>query len=140
MSDPASPAGAAEVLVIDDDAIMRDLIGDWLEAAGYQVRKATSCRAWLAQLLGIKPPALIVTDMFMPGPCGAEAIGTLKKKHPRTALVAVSGHFNSGQGLSAEEALAAGADRALAKPVKRAELLQAVAELVGTPSSASLPR
>ena len=124
---------ALEVLVIDDDAIMRDLIADWLEGAGYEVRKATSCRAWIAQLLGRKPPALIVTDMFMPGPCGAEAIATLKKKHPHTALVAVSGHFNSGQGLSADEALAAGADRALAKPVKRAELLRAVAELVGKP-------
>jgi len=74
---------------------------------------------------------LIITDMFMPGPCGVDAIGKLKKQHPGTALIAVSGHFNSGQGLSASEALAAGADRALAKPVKRAELIQAVAELVG---------
>ena len=129
------PAPATEVLVIDDDAIMRDLIADWLEAAGYQVRKATSCRAWIGQLLGMKPPAVIVTDMFMPGPCGTEAIATLKKKHPATALVAVSGHFNSGQGLSADEAIAAGADRALAKPVKRAELLKAVADLVGAAAS-----
>ena len=48
-------------------------------------------------------------------------------------MIAVSGHFNSGQGLSAQAALDAGADRALAKPVKRAELLRAVAELVGKP-------
>ena len=128
----SEPNSAAQVLVIDDDAIMRDLVADWLEAAGYEVRKATSCRAWIAQLFG-RPPALIVTDMFMPGPCGIEAISTLKKKHPDTALVAVSGHFNSGQGLSADEALAAGADRALAKPVKRAELLKAVADLIGAP-------
>jgi len=95
------------------------------------VKSATSCRARLAQLFGAQPPALIVTDMFMPGPCGAEAIGTLKKKHPGTALIALSGNFNSGQGLSAEEAVAAGADRAFPKPVKRAELLKAVADLVG---------
>ncbi len=110
---------------------MRDLVADWLEAAGYEVRKATSCRAWIGQLLGMKPPELIITDMFMPGPCGVEAISTLRKKHPGTALVALSGRFNSGEGLSAEEALAAGADRAFAKPVRRAELLQAVAELLG---------
>jgi len=30
---------AVEILVIDDDAIMRDLMADWLEAAGYSVRK-----------------------------------------------------------------------------------------------------
>ena len=124
---------ASDILVIDDDAIMRDLVADWLEAAGYAVRKATSCRAWIGQLLGQQSPALIVTDMFMPGPCGTEAIAKLKKQHPGTALIAVSGHFNSGEGLSAEGALAAGADRALAKPIKRAELLRMVAELVGAP-------
>ncbi len=125
---------ASDILVIDDDAIMRDLMADWLEAAGYRVRKATSCRAWLEQFLGRPPPALIVTDMFMPGPCGAEAIASLKRKHPGVGLIAVSGHFKSGEGISAEAALAAGADRALAKPIKRAELLRAVAELVGAPA------
>ena len=128
VSEPSKPV---EILVIDDDEIMRDLVADWLEGAGYAVRKATSCRAWIGQFLGRQAPALIITDMFMPGPCGADAIGKLKKQHPGTALIALSGHFNSGQGLSAEAALAAGADRALAKPVKRAELLQAAAELVG---------
>ena len=123
------PSKSGEILVIDDDAVMRDLVADWLEAAGYRVRKATSCRAWMETLFR-QPPALIVTDMYMPGPCGADAIATLKKKHPGTRLIAVSGHFNSGQGLSAEGALAAGADRALAKPMKRADFMQAVAELL----------
>ena len=60
-------------------------------------------------------------------------VGKLKKQHPATALIAVSGHFNSGEGLSAEAARAAGANGALAKPIKRAELLRMVAELVGEP-------
>lgn len=127
-----SPKRPGDILVIDDDAILRDLVTDWLEAAGYRVRKAGNCCAGIEEL-GREAPALIVTDMFMPGPCGAEAIGALKQQHPGIALIALSGHFNSGQGLSAEAALAAGADRALAKPVKRANLLRAVAELVGAP-------
>lgn len=128
----AETQAAAEILVIDDDAIMRDLVADWLEGAGYRVRKATSCRAWIEQLFGMKSsPALIITDMFMPGPCGVEAIRDLKKKHPKAGVIAVSGHFNSGQGMSAQDALAAGADRALGKPIRRAELLQAAAELLG---------
>ena len=121
-----------DILVIDDDAILRDLVTDWLEAAGYRVRRATSCCAGMADL-SRQAPALIVSDMFMPGPCGADAIAWLKREHPGVALIAVSGHFNSGQGLSADAAIAAGADRALAKPVKRADLLRAVAELVGAP-------
>jgi CheY-like chemotaxis protein len=122
-----------DVLVIDDDAIMRELIADWLEAAGYRVRKADGCGAALAEFRQ-QAPALVITDMFMPGPCGAEAIARLKAEQPGIALIAVSGYFNSGHGLSAEAALSAGADRALPKPVKRRELIQAVAELVGPPA------
>lgn len=123
----------AEVLVIDDDAILRDLVTDWLEAAGYRVRKVQDCCAGVQELQR-NAPALVVSDMFMPGPCAVDAITQLKRQHPDVALIALSGHFNSGQGISAEQALAAGADRALAKPVKRAEFLRAVAELIGAPS------
>ena len=122
----------SDILVIDDDAILRELVTDWLEGAGYQVRKAADCCAGVEELQR-GAPALVVTDMFMPGPCAVEAISELKRGHPGVALIAVSGHFNSGQGLTADEALAAGADRAFAKPVKRAEFLRAVAELIGAP-------
>lgn len=121
-----------EILVIDDDAILRDLVADWLEAAGYRVRKAIDCSCGV-DALKRDAPALIISDMFMPGACGVEAIAQLKREHPEIALIAVSGYFGSGQGISAEAALSAGADRAFAKPFKRADLLRAVAELVGAP-------
>ena len=123
-------SAGAHVLIIDDDAIMRDLMADWLEAAGYGVRKAADCSAAVAEVQRAAP-ALIISDMFMPGPCGAMAIAQMRQAVPGVHVIAVSGHFNSGQGLSAQGALEAGAARALAKPVKRAELVQAVAELLG---------
>jgi len=118
-----------EILVIDDDAIMRDLIVDWLEAAGYAVHKAMNCSAACTALE--RAPALVVSDMWMPGPCGAEAIRWMRQKHPGLQLIAVSGHFGSGQGCTEQDAVNAGAARALAKPVKRSDLLAAVAELIG---------
>jgi CheY-like chemotaxis protein len=126
-----NPANGQEILVIDDDALMRDLITDWLEGAGYRVLKATDCAAACTALE--RAPVLVVSDMWMPGPCGAAAIAFLKEKCPETRLIAVSGHFGSGQGTTPQDALNAGAARALAKPVKRAELLSAVAELIGSP-------
>ena len=75
---------------------MRDLITDWLEAAGYRVLKATDCSAACTALE--RAPALVVSDMWMPGPCGAEAIRWMREKHPGLQLIAVSGHFGSGQG------------------------------------------
>ena len=123
-------SAGGHVLIIDDDAIMRDLMADWLEAAGYGVRKAADCSAAVAEVQRAAP-ALIISDMFMPGPCGAMAIAQMRQAVPGVHVIAVSGHFNSGQGLSAQGALEAGAARALAKPVKRVELVQAVAELLG---------
>jgi CheY-like chemotaxis protein len=130
LSDTQGKTG--EILVIDDDRIMRDLMTDWLEAAGYAVLKATDCKAACAALE--RAPALVVSDMWMPGPCGAEAIRWMREKHPGLQLIAVSGHFGSGQGCTEQDALGAGAARALAKPVKRAELLAAVADLIGPPT------
>jgi CheY-like chemotaxis protein len=127
----ATEKNRADILVIDDDPIMRDLVTDWLEAAGYVVHKATDCQSACTALE--QHPALVVSDMWMPGPCGAEAIKWMRQKHPALQLIAISGHFGSGQGTSAQDAVGAGAARALAKPVKRAELLAAVSELIGQP-------
>ena len=132
MAVPGATA-AGDVLVIDDDAILRDLVADWLEAAGYKVRKAADCEAARAAIAQ-RAPALIVSDMFMPGACAQAAIAQLKRCVPSVPLIAVSGYFKSGSGVSAEEALAAGAARALAKPVRRAQLLVAVSELIGPPA------
>jgi len=126
------PRSAGEILVIDDDAIMRDLIADWLEAAGYKVRKVSGCTAGVAEIERSQP-AVIVSDMWMPGPCGAEAIQWMQRTFPKVRIIAVSGHFGFGHGSSKDAALAAGAAKALTKPVKRAELLSAVAELLGAP-------
>ena len=132
MAAPSAKA-SGDVLVIDDDAILRDLVADRLLAAGYKVRKAADCKAALTAIQETAP-ALIVSDMFMPGACGATAIAELKRYAPAAALIAVSGYFKAGCGVSADEALAAGAARALAKPVRRAQLLIAVSELIGPPS------
>ncbi|MFN2644045.1 MAG: response regulator [Burkholderiales bacterium] len=129
----ASAKPGADVLVVDDDEILRDLVADWLQAAGYEVRKAGDCRA-AVNAIAERMPGLIVSDMFMPGACGAAAIAELKRLAPTAPLIAVSGYFKSGSGVSPDEALCAGAARALAKPVRRAQLLVAVSELIGPPS------
>jgi DNA-binding NtrC family response regulator len=123
------PVESVDILVIDDDEIMRELVSDWLEAGGYAVRKAVDSRAALAEVERAAP-ALVVTDMCMPGPGGSAIIRALKRDHPATPIIAISGHFKLS-GCSAEDALRMGAAQALAKPVKRAELMRAVADLVG---------
>jgi CheY-like chemotaxis protein len=122
-----------DILVIEDDPIMREALTDWLQAAGYDVRTAADGGAGLAAVK-LAVPAMVVTDIHMPGTNGAAIISELKRNYPQVAIIAISGLFNSGHGLDAEAALALGADRALAKPFKRAELLRALTELLGHPA------
>ena len=119
-----------DILVIEDDPIMREALTDWLQAAGYSVRAAADGSAGLAAVK-LAVPAVVITDIHMPGTSGAAIISELKRDYPEVAIIAISGLFNSGHGLDAEAALALGAARALTKPFKRADLLRAVAELLG---------
>jgi CheY-like chemotaxis protein len=121
-----------DILVIEDDPIMREALADWLQAAGYRVRTVPDGRAGLAAATAATP-ALVITDIHMPGTNGAAVISELKLRHPKLAIIAISGLFDSGHGLGADDALALGASRALAKPFKRAELLRAAAELLAPP-------
>lgn len=117
-----------DILVIDDDTIMREAVAEWLRAAGYLVRTAADGNAGLA-CVSTAAPALVVTDIHMPGTSGAIVIAELKRHHSEIPIVAISGLFESGFGISADDVVALGAARALAKPFKRGELLTAVAEL-----------
>jgi CheY-like chemotaxis protein len=122
-----------DILVIEDDPIMREALADWLQGAGYGVRTAADGSAGLAAA-NLAPPALVVTDIQLPGMNGATVISELQQRHPQMPVIAISGLFNSGYGLDAEAALALGAARALAKPFKRAELLRALTELLESPA------
>jgi CheY-like chemotaxis protein len=122
-----------DILVIEDDPIMREALADWLQAAGYGVRTVPDGSTGLAAVQ-FAAPALVVTDIHMPGMNGATVISELKRHYPQVVIIAISGLFNSGHGLDAEAALALGAARVLAKPFKRAELLRAMVELLGHPA------
>jgi CheY-like chemotaxis protein len=122
-----------DILIIEDDAIMREALAEWLAGAGYGVRKAADGTTGLAAVK-FAAPALVVTDIHMPGTSGAMVIAELKQRYPEIPVIAISCLFNSGHGMDADAAIALGAARALAKPFKRRELLRVVAALLGSPA------
>jgi two-component system response regulator FlrC len=131
--EPLDMTPTTDILIIEDDAIMREALSEWLEAAGYNVRKAADGTAGL-DAVKFAAPALVVTDIHMPGTGGAMVIAELKRGYPEVPVIAISCLFNSGHGMEADAAVALGAARALAKPFKRGELLRAVADLLGSPA------
>ena len=121
---------ARHILVVEDDPVMRDLLADWLAAAGYRVTAAADGEAGLAEARA-RRPVLVVTDIHMPGGGGEALISEIRRMDVAVPIIAISGHFRSGRGLSPEGAIALGATRALAKPFKRKDMVGAVAELAG---------
>lgn len=122
------------ILVIEDDPILRDLLAEWLLAAGYLVAVAAEGASGIADARDHRP-ALVVTDIHMPGTNGTAVIAEVGRMYPGLPVIAISAHFRSNQGLTPDEAIALGAARTLAKPFKRQEMVGAVLELAGPPAA-----
>lgn len=102
------------ILVVDDEPDLRFVLRRVFMRAGHEVTEAGDGAAALAQVHH-SPPDLVVSDMMMPVMGGVELIRRLRAD-PVTAaipILAVSGDWQ----------LAVGADAALAKPYRCAELL-----------------
>lgn len=65
------------VLVVDDERSIAELLADLLEGAGYDVFVATNGRTALA-IARREHPALVLTDLMMPGVDGAEFVHRLR--------------------------------------------------------------
>jgi DNA-binding NtrC family response regulator len=122
---------AQRILVIEDDSILRDLLADWLTAAGYEVGVAADGNAGIEEARAHRP-ALVVTDIHMPGAWGATVILKLGQMYPGTPVIAISGYFDADRGLSSSDVVALGAARTFAKPFRRKEMVGAVAELLAS--------
>ena len=121
--------GMIEVLVVDDDALMRGLLAEWLSEAGYRVRQAVHGGAAL-QMLQTHPAGLLITDMDMPGRDGAQTLDEARRMLPGMPVIAISGGDRDGRKNWAATALKLGAARTLAKPFAKKELLSAVEEVL----------
>src|SRR5712671_1433608 len=79
-----------EILVVDNDALLRGLLADWLGEAGYEVRVADSGENAL-RMLRRRPAGLLITDMDMPGGNGARTLDEVRSILPELPVIAMSG-------------------------------------------------
>jgi CheY-like chemotaxis protein len=122
-------ADMIEILIVDDDALMRGMLAEWLSEAGYHVRQAENGTNALQMLRG-RPAGLLITDMDMPGRDGAQTLDEARRMLPGLPVIAISGGARDGRRNWAATALEFGAAKALAKPFERQDLLAAVAQVV----------
>jgi len=110
------------VLVVDDDAGVREVVRSMLESAGYQVVVAENGKEAM-KLLETERADLILTDLVMPEQEGIETIKTLRREYPDLKVIAMSGAFG-GDYLRIAAYL--GAHATLAKPIQMNTLLRLV--------------
>ncbi len=81
------------VLIVDDEAAIRQSLQGILSDEGYQVSTAADGGEAL-KLVAEEGPELVLLDIWMPGPDGLEVLESLKKSHPHLPVVMISGHGN----------------------------------------------
>ena len=112
---------AAEILVVDDEADIRELVGGILQDEGFMVRTAGNSTDALAAVR-TRAPRLVVLDVWLKGSDldGLGILSLLKEMDPFLPVVVISGH---GTVETAVEAIRRGAYDYLEKPFKAEKLI-----------------
>jgi PAS domain S-box-containing protein len=122
----ASKPASGTILLVEDEASVRDMTSLLLERAGYEVLAVADGNAALAELEGGGHVVdVLVTDVVMPGMSGIELADRVLAARPGTAVVLLSGY--TAETLDLDRLLARGS-RFVNKPVSSGELLRSIAE------------
>ena len=110
------------ILVVDDDDNLRWVVQTQLEDAGYEAATAADGRAALAAIQESRP-ALVLTDLKMPGMSGLELLKKIRADDPEVPVIMITA-FGTIQ--NAVEAVKSGAYDYLTKPIDYEDLLLGV--------------
>ena len=108
------------ILVVDDDPVMREMVGELLEENGYPAVLAASAEEALEATEREPDFGCVLSDVQMPGMDGLELLGALRERNPATPVVLMTS-FGSIE--VAVEAMRLGAHDFVTKPFQSERLL-----------------
>jgi DNA-binding NtrC family response regulator len=114
-----------KILVVDDDAAVRETITFVLERNGFVVVQAKDGFQGIAAI-GSERPDLVITDIVMPNKDGIETIREIRHHYPDLNIVAISGGGKIDGAFLLSMAHKLGAVEILPKPFLPHELLEIV--------------
>ncbi|MGI9464469.1 MAG: sigma-54-dependent transcriptional regulator, partial [Aestuariivirgaceae bacterium] len=111
----------ADILIVDDEADIRELIGGILEDEGYETRLASDSDSAMAEIEE-RRPSLIILDIWLQGSKldGLELLDIIQETHSDVPVVIISGHGNIETAVSA---IKNGAYDYIEKPFKADRLI-----------------
>ncbi|OLU28191.1 hypothetical protein BVH03_12870 [Pseudomonas sp. PA15(2017)] len=121
-------ADSATILVVDDEAAIRDLIAEALEEVGYKVSKAGNAAQALRELEGDSEAALLITDIGLPGEMSGDELAVIAlDRCPTLKVLFISGFVENAVPAIA---LKSGQTELLLKPFAVKELKAIVQRLL----------
>jgi two-component system response regulator AtoC len=110
-----------KVLIVDDEAIIRDALSDWLKDIGYQVFTAENGHKAL-EVIEKEKPGIMIADLVMPGMDGIELMKRAKAQQPNIEVIIITAYASIPTAITA---MKEGAYDYIEKPFcpERAELL-----------------
>ncbi|MBD3298344.1 MAG: response regulator [candidate division Zixibacteria bacterium] len=108
----------ARVLIVDDEALMRRLVRSILIKEGYFVAQASGVEDALAKLKKSHFD-IVITDICMPDSDGFDLLTAVKKNHPDTGVIVMTGF---GDASTPDQARTLGADEYFTKPFNEREI------------------
>jgi excisionase family DNA binding protein len=127
----ASQAGRPRVLIVDDEATIRDLLSKTLALAEYDVDLAPDGRT-AVERLRIIPYDLLITDLKMPGVDGLSVIREARRLKADIPVIIITGFSTEA---SAIEAVNLGVSGYLTKPFRVPRVLAAASKALGEQAS-----
>lgn len=131
MPTTAPTAARPRILVVDDEAAIRELLAKTLALADYEVDLAPDGRTALDRMRLI-PYDLLITDLRMPGVDGLTVIREARRLKADIPVIIVTGYSTEA---SAVEAINLGVQGYLTKPFRVPRILAAAAKALGEPVS-----
>jgi two-component system response regulator ResD len=126
---------AARVLVVDDEPIVRDVLGRYLSRSGFEVTTAEDGDAALERFAAA-PPDLVLLDLMLPGIDGVEVFTRIRAGHDTPVIMLTA----KGEETDRLVGLEIGADDYVTKPFSPREVVarvRAVLRRAGPPNGAS---
>jgi len=125
---------SASVLVVEDEANIREVLQEILTTAGHQVTLASDGEEGI-KLYKEKKPDLVISDLGLPGVSGWEVAASVKEQNPSTPVVIFTGW---GVKLDQADAKSQNVDRFITKPFNMRQILNLVSELAAGCKTESL--
>jgi DNA-binding response OmpR family regulator len=119
----------SDILIYEENDLMRALLLEWLTDAGYRVRVAAS-----GCMRDLGTAGLVIVSVYMPKHSGPQLVREIQAAHPGTPLIAISGQFRAGLSTVGATAQTLGVQQVIAKPFTCSDLLAAVRAIIGAPS------